>query len=81
MPNTRLIIKTIEVTPDGLLIREMSIIDSVSGEQIRVPNFTPELCEFLKMLEIDTEQFFKIQEMRKANPALNGLIDTFKLYT
>jgi hypothetical protein len=80
MPN-RIIIKTIEITPDGLLIREMSIIDSVSGEQIRIPNFTPELCAFLKMIEIDTDEFFKIQELRKKNPALNTLIDTYKLYT
>lgn len=80
MSNTRLIIKTIEVTPDGILIRSMEVIDAISGETLRVSKLTPQLAEFLKCVEIDVDAYFEIQAMREKNPSFTKLVDTFKLY-
>ena len=81
MSNTRLIIKTAELTPEGFLIRSMEVIDGSIGKTERIAKLTPELLEFLKMTEIDVSNFLRIQEMKKKNPELKNLIDTFKLYT
>ena len=79
--NIRLAIKTIELTPEGILIREMEVIDGNTGETLRIAELTPELTEFIKMTEIDVTKYFAIQDAKKKNPALKNLIDTFKLYT
>jgi hypothetical protein len=81
MSSTRLVIKTAEITPDGILIRSMEIIDGITGERIKPTTLTPELLEFLKCVEIDIDAYFKLQELRKKNPAVTELIQTFKLFT
>jgi hypothetical protein len=81
MQSTRLVIKTAEITPEGLLIRSMEVIDGATGENLRIANLTPELLEFLKMIEIDVTKYFKVMEMKRKNPNLTQLADTFKLYT
>ena len=80
MSNLRLIIKTIEVTESGLLIRSMEIIDSETGETVKPTKLTPELAEYLKMIEIDVSGYFEAIEMKKKNPNFTKLCDTFKLY-
>ena len=81
MPDTRLVIKTAEITPEGILIRSMEIIDGESGENIKIAKLTPELLEYLKLIEISVDDYFKVQEMKKKNPAFTKLCETFKLYT
>jgi len=81
MSKTRLVIKTAEITPDGILIRSMEVIDGETGENLRIANLTPELLDFLKMIEIDVTKYFQIQKAKEKNPELKNLIDTFKLYT
>jgi hypothetical protein len=80
MSNTRLIIKTAEVTPEGILIRSMEVIDGISGETLKVSKLTPELCEFLKCVELDLDVYFEVQKMRETNPAFTKLIDTYRLF-
>jgi hypothetical protein len=81
MPKTRLIIKTAEITPEGLLIRTISIIDGNTGKEIRVAKITPELLNFLKMVEIGVDDYLAIQTLQKKNPNVKKLCENFKLYT
>jgi len=80
MSNTLLIIKTAEVTPEGILIRSMEVIDSISGETLKISKLSPELCEFLKCVEIDLDVYFEIQKMREKNPAFTRLVQNFRLF-
>jgi hypothetical protein len=81
MPQTvRLTITSIELTPDGILIRSMEVIDGVTGERLKIAKLNNELTEFLKVLEIDVTDFMKVQDMKKKNPSFAKLADTFKLY-
>ena len=77
----RLTITEAHITSTGLLIKSMAVIDTVSGKTLKIANITPELLDFLMMVEIDCTNFLHIQEMKKKNPALTKLIDSFKLYT
>jgi hypothetical protein len=79
--STRLVIKTAEITPDGILIRSMNVIDGVSGETIKVAKLTPQLLEFLQLIEIEVDNYFQIIRMKEENPHLKKLINTFKLNT
>jgi hypothetical protein len=79
--HTRLALTNIELTEDGIFIRSVEVIDSISGERLRPCKLTQELANFLKILEIDTDAFFQVQELQKKNPTITKLIDTFKLYT
>jgi len=81
MSNTRLIFKTVELTPDGILIRSIEILDAISGETIRPANLTPELCNLIKVVEIDIDAFFEIEQLKKKNKTVHKLIKTFKLYS
>ncbi len=81
MSNIRLIIKTAELTADGILIRSMEVIDGMSGERLRVAKLTPELLEFLKITEINVTKYLQIQEMKKKNPEVKNFCESFKLYT
>lgn len=81
MSNTRLIIKQAKLTDEGILIRTIEIIDSISGEIVKITKLTPELLEFIKMIEIDIDYYFDIQEMKKKNPNFRKLIQSFKLFT
>ena len=76
----RLVPKDIELTPDGILIKSMNVIDDM-GEILRVAKLTPELVEFLKITEIDVTKYFQVLAMKKKNPEMKNLIDTFKLFT
>ena len=81
MSKTRIVIKTAEITPDGILIRSMSIIDGNTGQELRIAKLTPELLDYLKVLEFDVDAYFAITAMQKKNPALKKLCQEFKLYT
>jgi hypothetical protein len=81
MSGTRLIIKEAEITLTGILITKMSIIDSESGFELRIAKLTPGLLEFLKILEIEIDNYFEVQKMKEKNPSFTKLIETFKLYT
>ena len=78
---TRLTIKDIELTPDGILIKSMNVIDGDTGETLRVAKLTLELVEFLRITEIDVTKYFQVLAMKKKNPEMKNLIDTFKLFT
>jgi len=80
-PKTRLVFKDVEVTNEGLLIRQVEIIDMVSGEHLRPTKLTKELASFLEMLEIDTDLYFDTVKLREKNPAFAQLIRTFNLTT
>lgn len=81
MSNTRLIIKTAELTPEGILIRSIEIIDRISGERIKPANLTPQLLDFMLHLEIDPDLYFKVEDLKKKNPDVTELINTFRLFT
>jgi len=81
MSSTRLTLKEIELTPDGILIRSVEIIDSISGETIRPANLNQELCDLIKIIEIDIDAFFEVQKAKEKNENFTKLVDTFKLYT
>lgn len=81
MSNTRLIIKTAEVTTEGILIRSIEVIDSISGDRLKIAELNEKLCEFLKHIEIDIDAYFKIEKLKELNPNITELISNFKLYT
>lgn len=81
MSNTRLIIKTAELTKEGILIRSMEVIDADTGETSRIAKLTPELLDYLKLIEVDVSKYFKILDMKRKNENLTQLCETFKLYT
>lgn len=78
---TRLIIKNAEITPEGILIKSMEVIDGVSGETLKIAKLTPELLDFMKRWEVEVSDYFRFESMKKKNPALTKLINEFKLYT
>jgi hypothetical protein len=78
--SARLTIIDASLTPDGILIQKMGIIDSVSGETIRIAKLTPELLEMLRQIEIDLSDYFALTKMQAANPAVKKLVETFKCY-
>lgn len=80
MSKTRLVISKAEIVDAGVLISEMIIIDEKSSEIIRIAKLTSELLEFLKTIEIELDDFMKIQKAKQDNPAFKKLVETFKLY-
>lgn len=82
MPQTiRLVLKEVELTDKGILITKVSLIESESGEELKVAKLNEQLLEFIKLCEFDMTEYMKIQKMKQENPAFKKLIDTFKLYT
>lgn len=81
MSNTRLIIKTAEVTTEGILIRSVEIIDGFTGETKKVAKLTKELAEFFTCVEIDMDRWFELKELQEKNPAVKILIESFRLFT
>lgn len=77
--SVRLIIKEASITEAGILISSMEVIDGVSGETLKIAKLTPELLDFLKLIEIEVTDYFKVQSMAEQNPAFRKLIDNFKL--
>jgi hypothetical protein len=65
----------------GLLIPEIYVIDTETGEKLRIAKITPELVDYLKMIEIDVSDYFTAQEMKKKNTAFTKLCKEFRLYT
>jgi hypothetical protein len=59
----------------------MSVIDGETGQELRIAKLTPELCEYLKMLEFDVDAYFSVMALQKKNPAVKKLCQEFKLYT
>ena len=46
--SVRLVIKIAEITSEGILIRSMEIINTDTGETIKIAKLTPELLDYLK---------------------------------
>lgn len=78
--STRLIFKEISIENDKIVVSKASIIDAESGEEIRIAKPTLELISLLSIVEIELDDYFHIQEMKKKNPNFTKLINTFKLY-
>jgi hypothetical protein len=81
MAKTRLAFKTVELTPDGILIGSVEIIDMLSGESLRPAKLTKELAEMISCIEIDTDLYFDIQNLKAKNEIFQKLINTFNLVT
>ena len=77
----RLQITDISATDDGILIKKMQIIDSDTGDIIRIAKLTPQLAELLKQVEIDTTLIMLLDSMKEKNPSITKLVDTFRLFT
>jgi len=77
----RLIFKNITATEKGFTCESVAVIDSESGETLRIAKITPELISFLEHIEIDVTNYFTFAKMCEKNPNLKKLTDTFKLYT
>jgi hypothetical protein len=73
-----IIISDCQITASGTLeIQKLSLIDSETGESLRIAKITPELVTLLKSIEIDVELYSKIKDNKK----LMYLIKTFNLIT
>lgn len=81
MQTVRLVIKTAELTEEGILIRSIEVIDGVSGERLKVSKLNQELTDYLKMIEIDVTDYLAVTTMKKKNPAFTKMCQNFKLYT
>jgi hypothetical protein len=76
----KLIIKSSELTPEGvILINSFSIIDSSTGDEIRIAKITPELHVFLQSCEIDISDYSTFISMKEKNPVLKKLVTDFNL--
>ena len=78
---TRLALKTVELTSEGILIRSVEIVDMISGERLRPAKLTKELAEMISCIEIDTDLYFDIQNLKAKNKIFQKLINTFNLVT
>lgn len=76
---TKLIIKEIKYTENGLLIKKCAILDGVSGQELRIAKLTPELMNMFKSIEIGLDDYVKVLEMKKINPNFMKLINKFNL--
>lgn len=76
---TKLIIKDIELTDKGLLIKKCAIIDYVSGKELKIARLTPELIRLFKSIEIDLDDYTKFITMLDINPNLRKLVKDFDL--
>ncbi len=76
---TKLIIKDIELTDKGLLIKKCAIIDCVSGKELKIARLTPELIRLFKSIEIDLDDYTKFITMLDINPNLRKLVKDFDL--
>ena len=81
MSSTRLTFRNLTATTNGVLIGKIELIDTDSGEVLRVANTTPELLRFIESVEIDLDTWVEITKMQEKNPAFKKLIHTLKLYT
>ncbi len=76
---TKLIIKEIVHTSEGLLIKKCEVIDGVSGEVLRIAKLTPELIRLFKNIEIELDDYMKFITMLDINPNLKKLVKSFNL--
>jgi hypothetical protein len=81
MSKTRIVITEASLTETGILITEMKVIHGASGNDLRIAKITPELLEFLKMVEIGVDDYFAILKAKEQQPEFRKLIENFKLYT
>jgi putative aminopeptidase FrvX len=81
MSTATLIITKAEITTEGILIREMKVVDGVSGEEIKIAKLTQELCDYLKNIEIDPMGYFTVKAMKQKNTAFRKLVTDFNLGT
>lgn len=79
MSDATLIITKVEVKEEGLLISEMKVIDKKTGTELKIAKLTPELCEYLKCIEIDPMGYFLVKDMQKKNPTFKKLVSDFDL--
>jgi len=76
---TKLIIKEIEHTTGGLLIKQCAVLDGVSGKELKIAKLTPELVSLFKSIEIDLDDYVKFIQMSDINPAFKKLVNDFDL--
>lgn len=75
----KLIIKEIEHTDQGILIKKCSILDCKTGKELRIAKLTPELIELFKRIEIELDDYIKFMNMADINPNLKKLVSKFDL--
>lgn len=81
MSKIRLVISEVELTEGSIVIKKMEIIDTISGEHIKIAKINYQLLEFLKMVEIELDDYSKFMDLKAKNPTITKLCETFKLYT
>lgn len=79
--SARIRIKEAKVTTYGINISSMEVIDSDTGEVLKIAKLNQKLLEFLMTCEMDVDHYFKLTCAKKKNPAFVNLINTFKLFT
>ena len=63
-----------------IVIKEMKVIDNISGELIKIAKINDKLLNFIKDIEITLDDFLAYQDMKKKNPNIKKLVDKYKLY-
>ena len=81
MSKIRLIISDASLTNEGILIKKMEVIDTISGDHLRIAKLNTDILEFIKMIEIELDDFLEAKEMKAKNPNFMKLCSNFKLYT
>lgn len=77
MPNLRLRITDSELTDNGILVKEITIFDKYTGDEIKKAKLNEAMRDFLNNVEIEGfKDFFKARNNKK----LMLLCETFKLY-
>jgi len=79
-PRIRLIITDSELKDGHIIIKEMQMLDNLTGKFIKAAKLIEELHDFLKLLEISLDDYYYVMEMQKKNPAFTKLCENFKLY-
>lgn len=80
MSTVRLIIKTAELKPEGILIKSMEVIDGVSGEHLKIAKLNQELIDFMKCFELDATDYMTVMHMKEKNPNFMKLCQNLRLY-
>lgn len=81
MQNVYLKIAKAEMTADGILIREVEVIEARTGATLKVAKQTPELLQMFKSVEIDASNYIHFEQLKKKNPNLLLLANRFNLCT
>jgi len=72
-------IEEAKIENNKLLIEKVVLFDKATNETIRIAKINKNLLELFKVMEIDINKAMHIKNMKKTNPKLQLLIDTFDL--